>query len=162
MISRGAQPLIFAAAALLSFSLRAFAQENEETPPAETNSPVVLRAALSHGVYSKSAPQPLFLKIDYAAAASAAQERPPLNIALVLDSSGSMAEMRKLPFTIAAAREVIQNLTERDVLSLIAFNNKVTVLSPAGRVVNKQFLLHRLDEVTPGGYTDISAGLPGL
>jgi Ca-activated chloride channel family protein len=104
--------------------------------------------------------RPLLLKVDYGVTAASAQpERTPLNIALVLDRSGSMAEMRKLPFTLEAAREVIQNMSERDVLSIVAFNNKAVVLSPAGRVVNKVFLLHRLDEVTPGGYTDISAGL---
>jgi Ca-activated chloride channel family protein len=105
-------------------------------------------------------PRPLLLKLDYKVIATSPQpERPPLNIALVLDRSGSMAEMRKLPFTLEAAREVIQNMSERDVLSVVAFSNKTVVLSPAGRVVNKAFLLHRLDEVSPSGYTDISAGL---
>lgn len=151
--------MFLVATVLLIFSQRVPADENEKPKPVEAGSPVVLHAALSHGVYTKSAPPRLFLKIDYVAAASAAPNRPPLNIALVLDHSGSMAEKRKLPFTIEAAREVIQNMTDRDVLSLIAFNNKVTVLSPAGRVVNKTFLLHRLEEVAPGGYTDISAGL---
>ena len=129
-------------------------------PLSSTEGAVTLHSALSHSSYTKAAPKSLLLKIDYAAAsAKSAAERPPLNIALVLDHSGSMAEARKLPYTIEAAREVIANMTERDVLSIVVFNNKVTVLSPAGRVVNKAFLLHRLDEVAPGGYTDISAGL---
>lgn len=151
--------LTLGAAALLLINAAGAHDENPSAPP-DTRSPLRLTAALSHSAYTKGAPQTLLLKIDYAASAeNAAPDRPPLNIALVLDHSGSMAEMRKLPFTIEAAREVIANLTERDVVSIITFNHKVTVLSPAGPVVNKAFLFHRLDEVVAGGYTDISAGL---
>ncbi|ODU25121.1 MAG: hypothetical protein ABS95_00820 [Verrucomicrobia bacterium SCN 57-15] len=130
------------------------------TPVASTESgALALRAALSHSAYSQSAPTQLLFKVDYASTAVAPASRPPLNIALVLDRSGSMAEDRKFVYTLNAAREVIANLSDRDTISLIAFNEQVLVLSPAGRAVNKQFLLHRLEEIEPEGYTDISAGL---
>ncbi|HZS18790.1 MAG TPA: VWA domain-containing protein [Candidatus Udaeobacter sp.] len=136
----------------------AFAQNNSPAPSG--TAPAELHAAFSHAAYTNGMPRPLLLKVDYnVTATNVSPERPPLNIALVLDRSGSMAEARKLPFTVEAAREVIQNMSERDVLSIVAFSDRAVVLSPAGRVVNKAFLLHRLDEVTPGGYTDISAGL---
>lgn len=70
-----------------------------------------------------------------------------------------MAEDKKFAYTINAAREVIANLSDRDTISLIVFNERVLVLSPAGRAVNKQFLFHRLEEIAPEGYTDLSAGL---
>lgn len=118
-----------------------------------------LSAAMSHSVYSRSAPTQLLFKVEYASTAAPPTSRPPLNIALVLDRSGSMAEDKKFAYTINAAREVIANLSDRDTISLIAFNERVLVLSPAGRAVNKQFLLHRLEEVAPEGFTDLSAGL---
>jgi Ca-activated chloride channel family protein len=121
--------------------------------------PVAIYVALSHAAYTKSDPQTLLLKIDYSVTANSQMERPPLNIALVLDRSGSMAQEQKFPYTIEAARQVIENMTDRDILAIIAFNDKVTVLSPAGRVVNKQFLFHRLTEIAPAGYTDISTGV---
>lgn len=65
----------------------------------------------------------------------------------------------KFPHALAAARAVIENLTERDTISLVAFNERTLVLSPAGRVVNKPFLFQRLSEVAPDGITDLSAGL---
>jgi len=39
-----------------------------------------------------------------------------------MDRSGSMAEDKKFPYAMDAAREVIVNLSDRDVISLIAFN----------------------------------------
>lgn len=122
---------------------------------------MALRAALSRTNYGASDAQPLLLKVDFAtdADSGAAQQRPPLNIALVLDRSGSMAEDGKLDYTLAAAGQVIENLTDRDMGSFVAFNHEVIVLSPAGEVVNKPFLLHRLEEVSASGWTDISAGL---
>lgn len=126
--------------------------------PAE-NSALTLRAALSDSVYSRTAPTQLLFKVDYASTVSAPAGRPPLNIALVLDRSGSMAEDKKFAYTMSAAREVIANLSDQDVVSIVAYNDQALVLSPAGRAVNKEFLYHRLTEIEPEGYTDLSAGL---
>ena len=122
-------------------------------------SPVAIRAALGRLPTPQEGLLRAVLKVDYLAIADAAASRPPLNIAIVIDHSGSMAEQRKLAYALEASRWVVENMTERDVLSIIAFNDRVTVLAPAGRVVNKAFLLHRLEELSPSGYTDLSAGL---
>lgn len=122
--------------------------------------PIALRVVLSRAACSKSSTDCRLLKVEYAAAGMRALvDRPPLNIALVLDNSGSMAEARKLPYTLDAARWVVENLTERDVISMVAFNDQAIVLSGAGRAVNKPFLLHRLDEISAENLTNLSAGL---
>lgn len=127
--------------------------------PAAKSEPVTFRAALSHSAYTQSAPAQLLFKVDFRGADKRPASRPPLNIALVLDRSGSMADDMKFPHAIAAARAVIENLSESDIISLVAFNERALVLSPAGRVVNKPFLFQRLAEVAPEGITDLSAGL---
>lgn len=124
-----------------------------------TEEGVALRAALACPTYDERSRECLLLKVDYSASGTAPAARPTLNIALVLDQSASMMADRKLAYTLDAARWVVQNLTERDVLSIVAFNDQTTVLSAAGRVVNKPFLYHRLEEVLPTGYTDLGAGL---
>lgn len=121
--------------------------------------PVALRARLSRIDADKSHPRRVLVRVDYAATAKAPVERSRLSVALVIDRSGSMAEDRKLQYALAGARWVIDNLADGDTLSIIAFGDQATVLSAAGRVVNKPFLLHRLDEISPSGSTNLSAGL---
>ncbi len=138
--------------------------DEQEHPPSRTDalddSPVVIRAALSHAAYTRTTPGTLALKIDLAAALDEASvQRPALNLALVIDRSGSMADDDKFEYAMQAARLVVENLSPRDVVSLIAFNQDATVLSPAGPVVNRAFLDHRLDEIGPVGWTNLSAGL---
>ena len=75
-------------------------EESSPTQPQhepEMSGSVAIHAFLSHAAYTKSDPQTLLLKVDYAVTANAQTERPPLNIALVLDRSGSMAQDRKFP-----------------------------------------------------------------
>ncbi len=126
---------------------------------ADSADPITLRVLLSRSGCRDAPASCSLLKVEYAAEARARQERPPLNIALVLDSSGSMAEARKLPYALEAARMVIENATDGDILALVAFNDQAVVLSGAGRVVNKPFLSHRLGEIAPENYTNLSAGL---
>lgn len=145
------------------------------SPAAETS----LRAVLSHDFYGRSAPGKLFLKVDVlapaptrepatpadAAAAPASPpapgpaQRPPLNLALVIDRSGSMGDRGKFDQAARAVALVVENLSERDTVSLIAFNQEAVVLSPAGKAVNKGYLRHRLSEVGPEGWTNLSAGM---
>ncbi len=119
---------------------------------------VALWVTSSHEGYAKG-PDELLLKVDFAAALTSMKERPPLNIALVLDRSGSMRAEDKFSYTMEAARWVIANMSPRDSLSIIAFNEKPVVLVAASSVVNKTFLFHRLEEVHPEGRTDISAAM---
>lgn len=125
----------------------------------ENDDAVILRVARGRAADRDAGPQELLLKVDYAAAARDRVDRPPLNVALVLDSSASMAESQKLVYTLKAARWVIENLSDRDTVAMVAFDDEATVLSGAGRVVNKPFLFHRLDEIVPRNLTNLSAGL---
>lgn len=129
-----------------------------DNPAASDGAEVTLDAALACPTYNERSRGCLLLKIDYAASATPII-RPALNIALVLDRSNSMREDQKLAYALAAARGVVQNMTERDTLSIIAINEQATIVAAAGRVVNKPFLYHRLEEVFASGQADLSTGL---
>lgn len=156
--------LLATAASIGTPTLRGHAGEPTLAANAVVASPseeqaVTFRAALSHTAYVQSAPTQLLFKVEFSGVDRRPPNRPPLNLALVLDRSTSMSADMKFPHALAAARAVIENLTDRDIISLIAFNERTLVLSPAGRVVNKPFLFQRLSEVAPDGITDLSAGL---
>lgn len=120
-----------------------------------------LGATLGCANYDEQSRHCLLLKIDYRLDSSAggATARPPLNIALVVDRSNAMRTDEKLPDALAAAHWLVQNLTERDTLSIIAVDVRATILAPAGAVVNKPFLHHRLGDVFADGAADLSTGL---
>ena len=104
---------------------------------------------MSHAFYTKAVPERLILKVDLSAVGESPQKRRPLNLALVIDRSGSMAKDQKFTYAMEAAGLVVENLSNRDVISLITFNQSATVLSPAGRAVNKQFLHYRFGQFGP-------------
>ena len=122
-----------------------------------------LAATLGCPTYDERSRHCLLLKIDYGVDSGAGASpitRPPLNIALVLDRSSSMRAEEKLPYALATAHWLVQNLTERDMLSIIAVDERATLLAAAGPIVNKPFLHHRLDDVfASDGTADLSAGL---
>jgi len=85
--------------------------------------------------------------------------REPLNLAIVFDRSASMNIDSKIGFVRKAGHILADNLTPRDYVSLIAYNHEVQVLVPMHPVVNREYLHHRIDELTAAGDTNISGGL---
>ena len=69
------------------------------------------------------------------------QQLRPLNLALVIDKSGSMAAADKLSRVKAALLTFVSQLRERDVLSIVVFDSEAQILlagPPAGRSTGRQ------------------------
>ncbi len=60
-------------------------------------------------------------------------QRSPLNLALILDRSGSM-QGEKLEFVKQAARHVVELLEEKDRVALVDYDDSVRVLFPSQRL----------------------------
>ena len=85
---------------------------------------------------------------------AAAAERPPLDLALVIDRSGSMAGP-KLDAAVACARWLAGRLRPDDRLALIDFDDEVRVLRSLLPVEKAEFR-GLLGAVVPGGSTNLS------
>jgi Ca-activated chloride channel family protein len=85
-------------------------------------------------------------------------QRLPLNIALVVDRSGSM-EGEPLEYVKRACAHVIDLMEPTDILSIVAFNNQVDVILPARRVVNKALLKEHIARIEADGGTNIYDGI---
>lgn len=92
--------------------------------------------------------------------ATTTTKRPPLNLALVLDTSGSM-EGPAIDQARDACGALIDGLLDDDVLSLVTFGSVVHVIVPATRITpeTKAKAHEALRAVVAEGTTDLTAGL---
>jgi Ca-activated chloride channel family protein len=73
--------------------------------------------------------------------------RPPLNLTLLMDVSGSMAGEDRLPLAIKSIKMLIDQLTEKDRVSIAVYAGAAgTVLEPTG---DKSKMLAALDKLLP-------------
>jgi Ca-activated chloride channel family protein len=87
-------------------------------------------------------------------------ERPPVNLSLVLDRSGSMSG-QKIEQAIQAAEVAVARLGPRDMVSIIIYDNQVDTLVPSQHATREGIAAMRraLRGVTARGNTAIYAGL---
>jgi len=87
-------------------------------------------------------------------------DRPRLNLALVIDRSGSMAEARKLDFVKTAAHHLVDMMGPDDQLSIVTYSQGVEIPWPSRPVGRDRGELHRIiSGLYPGGSTFLSGGL---
>ncbi|MBI2944230.1 MAG: VWA domain-containing protein [Candidatus Wallbacteria bacterium] len=100
----------------------------------------------------------LFVAVRLTARSMPSVARPPLNLALVLDKSGSMTSERKIDYLRKAARQLVETLSPSDVLSIVVYDSEVELLSAASPVQDKARLCKLIDAITPSGSTNLSGG----
>ena len=102
--------------------------------------------------------QSFFVRLRLKAPEIKQAQREPLNLSLVFDRSASMNIDSKIGFVRKAGHLLADNLTPHDFTALVAYNHEVQLLVPMHPVVNREYLHHRIDELTAIGDTNISGG----
>ena len=88
----------------------------------------------------------------------ASQKRVPLNIALVIDRSGSM-NGDKIDYAKKALEFVVKNLGFEDVLALVQYDDVVEVLNPSSKLDDKEGLMRKINLITARNMTNLSGGM---
>lgn len=129
-------------------------------PTTLTAAELKLDADLGQTVLSTSKPGSVFLRLNLKSLAAVKSERrTPVNVAIVIDRSGSMQGDR-----IAAAKEgarvALKRLSSDDVVSLVSYNHDYAVLSPAAPLRNsRDKLIEAIDNLEASGTTALYAGV---
>lgn len=86
------------------------------------------------------------------------KEHIPLNISVVLDRSGSM-EGDKLKYSKEALKYIVNNLDNKDVISIVLYETGVEVFLEPQRLEDRKSLLDRIDKITTAGSTNLEGGI---
>jgi Ca-activated chloride channel homolog len=152
--------LLFSLAVALAgaATLALFSPNTAAASGAEAES-VRLRVEVDRGVLPAETTEKAVIKIALDGIRPPRRElRPPVNLALVIDRSGSMGG-DKIEKAREAALEAVRRLAPDDIVSLIAYDTNAQTLIPAQRVGNGRQLERAIRGLEVGGNTALHAGV---
>jgi Ca-activated chloride channel family protein len=128
--------------------------------PSSEPSPVSVKAALGSSLVKSGASQSMFARIEVGAAPRPAQGRPPVNLVLLVDTSGSM-EGKAIADARAASLALLDTMAPKDHFAVVAFDSKAEVLLPSTRIDDADLkdLRAKIGAMKAQGTTDMAAGL---
>lgn len=128
-------------------------------PESQPGQPLAIGARLSHSTVPVGQPTTVHAAIAVRADEAGAVERSALNLSLVIDRSGSMHGL-KAHNAKNAAHFLINSLTARDRIAIVAYGSEVETLSePIAATSENRLRLHQLvSDIDPFGGTNLSGG----
>lgn len=126
---------------------------------AKTANQIQIRSALATPIVLENSQDKNYLKVSLTGVKFDSAKRVPINLAIVIDQSGSMSGDR-----IMKAKEAtifaINMLNKEDTISVVAYDYDAEIIIPPTKVTNKQDLINQINKkIDAGGGTALFAGL---
>ncbi|XZE54176.1 vWA domain-containing protein [Planctomycetaceae bacterium SH139] len=127
--------------------------------PAASAAQVQLELAATHPTMVAGEKQTNYLRVALTGFEMAAEvERPPINVTIVLDKSGSM-QGSKIEQAKQAAIAAVQRLQDQDIVSVVVYDSQVEVLVPATRASDRSAIVEAINRIGANGGTALFAGV---
>jgi len=124
-----------------------------------TGSQVDCRVELDRDVLPAGDPQQVVVKVTLDAPPPPSRtERPPVNLCIVLDRSGSMSG-QKIEKAKEAAIEALRRLSAGDLFSLVVYDHNVNTIIPAQSARNSEWIETQIRNIYSGGNTALFGGV---
>jgi Ca-activated chloride channel family protein len=148
---RAIAPYALAAACIVSIATLS-------NTPARADKPMELSARFAQAVMTAGQKQRNYLRVALNGCQRPPTERTPVNVAFVIDRSGSMRGAR-----IAQAREAaaaaVRRLDKNDIASVVIFDDKIDLLVQAQPVDDHAAFIDRIRQIDTRGSTAIHGGV---
>lgn len=128
-------------------------------PAVAASAPVEIKANLDRSVLKAHERQTVYLRIAIEAARRPTANRAPMNIALVIDRSGSMSSDGRMESARKAAQLAVDRLGRNDILAVVSYDDKVEIEVPSTKVTDPATIKDKIGRLKPRGSTAIHAGL---
>ena len=101
----------------------------------------------------------VWLQIGVQAREAEDEQVTPLNLALVIDRSGSMDAPDKWPYLQQSLRVFFRSLDPDDIVAVVGYDDQAEVALPAQHVGDGRWIERTIERLHPRGYTNLHSGL---
>ena len=119
---------------------------------------IKLDTALATSVLLAEQTQNVYLRVSLTGLPFKQQKRVPINVALVIDKSGSM-QGEKIINAKKAAIMAVEHLRPYDIISVITYDHQAEILLPATKATDKQMIIQEINNLKAGGSTALYDGM---
>lgn len=125
----------------------------EEPPPGETFS---VKSLLTNCPWNS---QNQLMLVQLASRKIAPDSLPPSHLTFLIDVSGSMDMPNRLPLLKSGFRSLVQNLRDKDSVSIVVYGGTIGVWLPTAGGNEKEKIFRAIDSLEPGGSTPGESGV---